>query len=177
MNVKNLVLGIGIVIVFALALWQGIETFYPSPQWDSYCTSNEIASPIISEKEMPTIENCTAQGGTWTNGYCDYYFECQQQFDTAQDSHAKVAFIISIIVGFLALIVGYSILSTEPVGSALFGSGIWSFFYGTVINWRNFTNIWRFLLLLLALALIIWLAIKLNTTKKKSFWQKIGLKK
>ena len=27
MNVKNLILGIGIVIVFALVLWQGIEAF------------------------------------------------------------------------------------------------------------------------------------------------------
>lgn len=153
-NVKNLILGIGIVIVFALALWQGVEAFYPTPQYDDFCGQIE---PRISDTDK-TIQEIDNQ-----------YKECQDAYDTERDAHAKTVFIISIIVALITLIVGYTILSTEPVGSALLSAGIWSIFWGTVINWRNFSDIWRFALLIVVLILLIILAIRLNTKKKKRF--------
>lgn len=172
MKVKNIVLGIGIVIVFALALWQGVEAFYPSPQWDNYCGSVEIPR-LVADKDVNFYNNqtlCLENNGTWRNGYCDYYSECQESFDEAMDKHAMYTFFISIIVGIIIIIVGYSILSIEPVGSALIASGIWAFFYGSVVNWRNFSDIWRFLLLLAALVLLILFAIHLNRNKKGKWW-------
>ena len=58
MNVKILVLGIGIVIVYALMLWQGIEAFYPSPQYDKFCSATEFRGPY-AEKISPGAGNCT----------------------------------------------------------------------------------------------------------------------
>lgn len=198
MNVKNLVLGIGIVVVFALVLWQGIEAFYSSPQYDDFCNSTEFGylekfppsgqtpSCNFSRSLQEQEQQCYSQEGQPVFEYnengcalslkeCDL---CNKYFQDAQKSHARIVFFISLIVGILALIFGYAILSIEPVGSALIGSGIWAFFYGTVINWRNFTTVWRFLLLLLALILLIWIAIRLNTQKKaKTFWQKLGLRR
>ncbi|MBU1989067.1 MAG: hypothetical protein KKD94_06335, partial [Nanoarchaeota archaeon] len=166
MNVKNLVLGIGIIIVFALVLWQGIEAFYPSPQWDGFCDES-IEKPIPLDREQLTQTECEEQGGVWKNNYCDYYSECQREFDESKDKHTKIVFIVSIIVGIVVIILGYSILSLEPVGSALIASGIWAIFYGSAINWRNFSSVIRFALLLLALILLIWLAMRLNRTVKK----------
>lgn len=169
MNVKNFVLGIGIVVVFALTLWQGIEAFYPSPMYDDYCGKIREPIPMPVDKDINLYQNatwCAENNGNWRNGYCDFYYECQKQFDEVQDKHAKIAFIISVIVALIAIITGYAILSIEPVGSALIGSGIWALFYGTVINWRNFTNIWRFLLLFAALVLIIWITLRLNRKRK-----------
>jgi uncharacterized membrane protein len=197
MNVKNLVLGIGIVIVFALVLWQGVEAFYPSPQYNDFCTGNEfgvMTKPLpngqypvcnFSKSLQEQQDRCYVEEGQPIFNYddngcavsvkeCDM---CNKQFNDAQKAHAQVVFFIALIVGIIALITGYAILSVEPVGSALIGSGIWSFFYGTVINWRNFTTVWRFLFLLIALILLIWIAVRLNTQKKKSFWQKMGLRK
>lgn len=170
MNVKNLVLGLGIVIVFALVLWQGIEAFYPSPQYNEYCPER---TSLIS-----TQQQCEIEGGLWqeyspkptgTNetGYCDVYYYCNQEWQDAEKEHSKVVFFIALIVGIIALIAGYFILSIEPVGSALMASGVWAFFYGTVVNWRNFSNIWRFLLLLVALALLIWIALRSNRKHSK----------
>ncbi len=174
MNVKNFVLGLGIVIVFALVLWQGVETFYPSPMWDDYCRNIDLpVKPGVEESQADCVEN----NGVWRSGYCDYYYECQQEFDSAQKDRAKIVFFISLIAGIVVIIVGYAILSVEPVGSALIGSGIWAFFYGTVVNWRNITSIWRFLLLLAILILLIWITIRLNTRKEKSFWKRLGLRK
>ncbi|MDO8460492.1 MAG: hypothetical protein Q7S74_05250 [Nanoarchaeota archaeon] len=201
MKVKNFVLGIGIVIVFALALWQGIEAFYPSPQYDKFCNSSmyayaepypvkpysyEAPNCTFSRTLQEQANQCTADGGQPIYDYddngcttslkkCDF---CNKQFNDKQNTHAKNVFWIALIAGIVTLIIGYFILSIEPVGSALIGSAIWAIFYGTVINWRNFSNIWRFLILFIALILLIWIAIRLNVAKeKKGFWAKLGLKK
>lgn len=170
-RIKNLVLGIGIVIIFGLMLWQGIEAFYPSPQWDDFC-DGKTPTRIIE-----TLEQCEEIGGKWTpqnvqcittpcpQGYCDFYYECQKEYDGKMDSHSKIVFFIALIVGIIVIIIGYTILKIEPVGSALIGSGIWSIFWGTAVNWRNFANVGRFILLFIALVLLIWLAIKLNVVK------------
>ena len=181
-NVKNLVLGIGIIVVFALALWQGIEAFYPSPQYEKFCNATFPAAPSLKQGTICNLSinlqnqenNCYQQRGSPVYEYdksgcqisvkeCDL---CNLNLEKAQDKHAKSAFYIALIVGLIALIVGYSILTIEPVGSALICSGIWSFFWGTVVNWRNLSSIWRFLLLFLALILIIYITIRLNTKKK-----------
>ncbi len=171
MKVKNLILGIGIVVVFALTLWQGIEAFDPSPQWDDFCNNVEPAPRAIpSERELQiNQEECESSGGKWVSNYCDYYTECQQQFNAAQKSYSQKVFIISLIVAIIALALGFTFLQTEPVGSALIGSAVWAIFYGSAINWRNFSNILRFLLLLIALVLLIVLALKINRKKENVF--------
>lgn len=173
MNVKNLVLGIGIIVVFALVLWQGIEAFYPSPDYQDYCNVTK-QYPSYTDRGM-----CEANGGVWnqyeqpipakTNetGYCDYFYKCGQDFNEAQLAHSKIVFYISLIIAIIAVIVGFTVLSVEPVGSALIGAGIWAIFYGTVVNWRNFSNIWRFLLLLVALVALIWIALRLNRNQRR----------
>lgn len=165
MNLKNILLGIGIVIVFALLLWQGIEAFYPSPQYEDFC------GDYRTQEIIETQQQCEAQGGQWnpydgpklpneSTGYCDRDFTCRQEYDAARESYSQIVFYIAIVVGILALLLGYFILSIEPVGSALIASGIWSFFWGTVQNWSNFTAISRFVLLAIVFVLLIWLALR-----------------
>lgn len=199
MNVKNLVLGIGIIIIYALALWQGIEAFYPSPQYDKFCTAGRFEANYFPAKPLPNGEpscnfsrnlqeeqnKCYAEKGQPIYEYddkgcaisikdCDY---CQRELEEAQDVYSTRIFIIALIIGIITLIVGYRLASVEPVGTALIGSGVWAIFYGAAINWRNFSNIWRFLLLLVALVVIIYLAMRLNREKeKKGFWGRLGLR-
>jgi hypothetical protein len=184
MEVKNLVLGIGIVVVYALVLWQGIEAFYPSPQYNDFCGTYpeapikqyavEISNCTFPRQLQEYSDQCSREEGFAVYNYdengcvssfkeCDF---CNKQFTEAQNSHSKNVFWVSVIVGIITLLVGYLILNIEPVGSSLIGSSIWAIFYGTVVNWRNFTTILRFLLLLIVLILLIWIAIKLNTQKK-----------
>ncbi|MFH1802571.1 MAG: hypothetical protein ABH864_03910 [archaeon] len=168
-NIKNIILGIGIVIVFALTLWQGIEAFHPTPEYEDFCED------FRTREIIETPQQCETVGGQWqpyegpkapdgTSGWCDRDFACTEDWEAARDAHSQIVFIVSLIVGILALLIGYFILSIEPVGSALIASGVWSIFWGSVINWRNFTEAWRFVLLILVLILLIWLAIR--TTKK-----------
>lgn len=197
-NVKNIILGIGIVVIYALVLWQGIEAFYPSPQYDDFCTPGRFNAYYPTKPIAVGEPNCTFprelqdkeaqcyadkgqpiyeyddRGCTIDVKECDY---CQRDYDDALDQHSKIVFIISIIIGVITLIVGYSFLSTEPVGSALIGSGIWAIFWGAAINWRNFSSVWRFLLLFVALVIVIAFALRLNRPGKKGVLQKLGLGK
>lgn len=198
MKVKNLVLGIGIFIVFMFLLHNGIRAFYKSsPMYDDFC--NSINSNYPREpKPLPLGQSCTfteqlrneeqscySQKGQPVYNYDQYGCQisvkecdlCQLQYDEARNDYNKVVFIIAIIVGIITLIIGYTILSVEPVGSALMASGIGAIVYGTIVNWENLGNFGRFLLLLVAFLLLVWIALKLNAQKKKSFWQRLGLRK
>ncbi len=196
MNVKNLVLGIGIFIVYLLVLNYGIEAFYPSPLPEDFCSSRQYYHPGPYVKPIsnglncsvsPTLQEqdlCVQQGGNLiaanydANGCpasftCDF---CNKEFNDAQKSHSQKVFIISLIAGIITLLIGFVVLSTEPVGSALLASGVGALVYGSVKNWQNLSNIWKFLLLLLAFVLLIWIALRINR-QKKGFWHKLGLGK
>jgi len=187
MKFKNFVLGIGILVVYALALWQGIQAFYPSPQYEDYCDFQREFPSFQRNVDCsinPALENkanaCWQAGGEFryeydedgcqVDGYCD---ECRITYDEASDKYSRNVFIASLIIGVITLIIGFTILSIEPVGSALMASGIWAFFFGTVVNWRNFGNSIRFVILAIVLILLILFAIRLNSKKKSSFLKKL----
>lgn len=193
MNVKNLVLGVGIFIVYLLVLNFGIQAFYPSPEYNDYCTGRQYYYPSFPEGSAikgaegvnctvsPTPQQqdmCIQEGGnliadTYDTNGCALTFKCDMcnnQWMEADKQHSQRVFIISIIVGILTLIIGYAILTIEPVGSALMASGVGALVYGSMRNWSNLSNIWRFLLLLGALVLLIWITIRLNSQKKKGFF-------
>lgn len=199
MNVKNLVLGIGIFIVYLLVLNYGIEAFYPSPQYENFCTNQNYYYPgQYPTKPIESNVNCTlsptpqqqdqciSQGGSLiaasydANG-CPATFTCDmcnKEYTEAQKSYSQTVFVIALIAGIVTLLVGYLILTMEPVGSALMASGIGALVYGSMRNWQNLSTVWRFVLLLIALVLLIWITIQLNRNKaKKGIWQKLGLKK
>jgi len=190
--IKNIVLGIGIFIVYLLMLNYGIEAFYPSPKYDDFCTPGRFqgyypdkpvpSSPVncsYSQQLRDAEQVCYADKGQPIYQYddagcmtsvkeCDY---CQRDYDDANKEYSKFVFIIALVAGIITLFIGYGVLSVEPVGSALMASGVGAIFYGSVRNWQNLSDVWRFLLLLLALVLLIWIALRLNRKKSWMFWK------
>lgn len=186
MKFKNFILGLGIFIVFALAMHQGIETFYSTPKYEDFCDFNRPV-PLFKEGvtcpnniELQNLANqCWQSNGEFVyeydsngcaiSGYCD---GCRIDYEDALDKHSNKVFVIAIIIAILTFVLGLFMLKTEPVGSALMASGIWSVFYGVVNNWRNFSNSWRFLILFVLLIVLIWVALRFNK-KNESFVSKI----
>lgn len=183
MNVKNLVLGIGIFIVYLLVLNYGIEAFYPSPDYTS-CNRQSVYYPDYPVKvgvngancsvsPTPQQQNqCIEQGGnlvadTYDAQGCPATYTCDlcyKELEEEQKMHSQVVFFIALVVGIITLLVGYLVLSTEPVGSALMASGVGALVYGSMRNWANLSNVWRFVLLLAALVLLVWIALRINTS-------------
>ncbi len=192
MTIRNGVLGVGIFVVFLLMLAYGIEAFYPSPRYQDFCTDNVI-DRFYSGKPFPAeigtnctfssalqeqLDTCYASDGQPIYKYsdtgcisalkeCNY---CSTHFTEAQHSYSKRLFVIALLVGMMTLFAGYLTLAAEPVGSALIASGIGAIFYGSARNWENLSGIWRFLLLLTALILLIWITLRVNRVDKKKKW-------
>lgn len=164
----------------------GIETFYASPKYEDFCKSGELRG-YYPEKIPVYPTNCTyskqlreqEQACYEKNGLPVYEYDeggcnnavrecnlCNNDFMDEQAKHDKVVFVVALIVGIIVLLIGYGVLNVEPVGSSLMASGVGAIFYGSMRNWVNLTNVWRFLLLLLALILLIWIALRLNKNVK-----------
>ena len=97
MSLKNIVLAVAIAVLTFLVVIYGVNTFYPSPEYNNYC-NNSLNTGFIDSHEK-----CDAASGFWnyynypvktneTNGYCDLNFYCQKAFDKSQQSWNKNLF-------------------------------------------------------------------------------------
>jgi hypothetical protein len=181
-KVKNIVLGVGIFIVFLFLLHNGIRVFYAEPEYNDFCPEVRTAEFIDNEVR------CVEVGGKWNpdtvprkvdsqneqiiTGYCDRDFSCRENYENSVDEFEKKVFFIAVVIGLLILIIGV-VIKTEPVGSGLMASGVGAIVYGTIVNWENLGNLGRFVLLLIAFILLIWFGFRLNSKNKKSwmFWK------
>jgi hypothetical protein len=166
---KIWLLAIGIAIVFAMFVSYGIRTFSPEPQYDKYCNSTRIAVLNLSSQE-----ECVKVGGQWTNtqyyekpqpampiqaGYCDPDFTCRQGYEAARVKFEDRAFIITIVAGFLGIVMGI-ILSMQSISFGFLLGGIINLFIGTVSYWGRFQNIIKFVILGAVLLLLLWIGWK-----------------
>jgi len=179
MGFKNVVLGIGIFVVFVFLVGYGIEAFYPSPDYNVYCKSSNYAYPNYPDKiatncsYSKTLENlsrqCFDERGTPVYEYdnngcqvsltCDY---CSKDYEDANKVYTRNVFVISLLIGLLTMAIGAFIFSIETIGAGLMAGGVGTIFYGCVRNWPNFSNMMKFILLFFALVLMILLGYKLN---------------
>lgn len=84
---------------------------------------------------------------------------CNVDFDTARNIYFRNVFIISGIVGIIAII-GGAILGHMSVSAGLFGGGVLTIIYGTTNYWSELADYARFVILGIALAVLIYLGYK-----------------
>ena len=139
-----------------------IEVFHSSPEWEDYCGAVKAPRMAIEEKgEIIEIDQATCEqdGGTWRDNYCDYQYECQKQFDEANDKHRYVIFLTAVPAGLIAVAIGI-ILALPSVSTGLMIGGVFLTIYGTANYWDNFSNWIKVTVLGIVLALLIWLGYK-----------------
>lgn len=183
MGIKNIVMGIGIIILTIFVTVYGINTFYPAPEYTDFCGEYKTAEYIDTE------QRCTEVEGKWntdniaiprkveTNeitGYCDRDYYCREDFDAAREKHSKIVFLIALPIGILIIIIGASLFALEAVGAGLMGGGVGTLIFGVGGYWRYSDDILKFILSLIGLVVLIWFSYWLNKqTHKKSFKDKI----
>ena len=169
-SIKNLVLGIAIFILTISVGVYGISTLYgKAPQYNDYCPS------IIN------YEQCMNEGGRWTNyttevpiqnnnerivkpvpsgdGYCNYdYTECQKELEVAERKYHRKVFLTALPLGIVIIALGAIVFGLESVGAGLMLGGVGIILYGVGGFWR-FTEDWlKFVLSLVGLIIVIWIA-------------------
>ena len=154
---KSIIITISIAIVLALFIGITIETFYPTPDYNDFCDEKDYRI-----KEDQTRENCEDDGGKWNpnftpegEGYCDYDYYCREGLENERENHGKIVFIISEIIGFIALLVGWLALKKEAVSTGIMGGGAMMVIYGIMRYWSYAQDYLRLIILGVILAILI----------------------
>ena len=176
MDLKNIILGIAIIILTIFVSFYGINTFYPKPDYDEYCGDIKTLVDIIN-----TQEKCEDIGGKWSvyeeipldfdrpDGYCDRDYYCRQELEDENKLRSRNVFLIALPLGIFIIAFGAFVFGLETVGAGLMGGGVGTLIYGAGAYWPYSENWIRFLISLVGLIVLIWIAYYFN--------KKIGKKK
>jgi len=168
MQIKNIILGIAIIILTSFVTIYGMSMFFPNVEYDDYC------GEFINSKLIDNQQDCVDIGGKWTSteakcisepcaqGYCDNEYTCRQEYDKANKVRSKNIFIFSIPLGILVIALGAFLFNLEAVGAGLMGGGAVTLIYGAGNYWQYGENWFRFTISLIGLIAVIGITYWLN---------------
>ena len=133
---------IAIAIIFALFIGYGIDTFYEAPEYEDYC--DRFVEPL--GKNITEFE--------------EEQRKCSEEFDAVREPYERNVFIITLIIGMIAIIIGGVILKVETVSSGIMGGGVFTLIYGTMRYWGDMHKYLRFTVLTIVLIVLIWIGYK-----------------
>lgn len=158
------VLVLSIMVVANLFINYAINTAYHTPKYEDYCPM--MTQPV---QDYSTQSSCLAVGGQWNaqvspdskmNGYCNADFTCRKGYDTAQQTYDRNVFVVRVAIGLLLLSLGFFLRLSETFSLSFSFAGFLSLVVGSVAFWGNMQDYIRVIVLGLALAFLVWLAIK-----------------
>jgi hypothetical protein len=178
MKLKEDLLGIAILIMTIFVTYYGINTIYPSPDYNNFCKGE------IQYQNLSTPANCEAVGGKWNPnfyaepvktepiGYCDSEYTCRQEYETANKIRSKSVFLIALPIGIVIVVLGAFFFGLEAVGAGLMGGGVGTLVYGSGAYWPYTENLFRFLISLVGLVVLIFFAYYFNKKFVKNKFSK-----
>lgn len=191
MNVKNVFMGIAITILTISAVIYGINTFYSAPEYGDFCAGARPS--LVGEDVCPQVcvemyeiregecvfdecgSGCGPNGKTTFENLnqCEIVLSgknCADVYENERESYSKNIFLTLLPLGILIIVLGAVAFGLETVGAGIMAGGIGVIFWGVGGFWR-FADDWlKFVISLLGLAVLIWLAYYFNEKfgKKKS---------
>ena len=172
-KVKSWIVAIAIAIVFNMFMTYGIETFYASPQHDSFCkTSERPDGPAPEGCESISPDADTRSACREKSGYVSYehdsrgcpvkaYCEtCYADFEEAKEKYDGIVFFVVLGISLAALLAGILITKREAVSKGLLMAGVLGLILASVRYSYNLPDLFRVLLLGGVLAVLIWLGYK-----------------
>jgi hypothetical protein len=130
MLAKKFALAFGIAVVFPAMIHSGVSIFSPPPRWQDY-----TAAPMINRNSAE-----------WQAK------EAERR--AAEKVFEKHLFVVAVPLGLLAIATG-AFLLTPAIGTGLMFGGIFSVCDGYFNYWRELSHTWKFLSLLAAFAVLV----------------------
>ncbi|MBS3132589.1 hypothetical protein J4470_00470 [Candidatus Woesearchaeota archaeon] len=173
-KIKKLVIAVAIAIVFNLFVNYGVATFYPGSEYADYCNEFSRAQPIgRNNQDCETIQvgedlrnSCNKQ-----KGYIDYKYDsngcateaycetCSAEYNDVRKVHDGNVFIALLIIAVIALVAGIMV-KVEAVSTGFLFAGVLGLIIASIRYWVHLQNVYRFLMLGIALAVLVWLGYK-----------------
>jgi len=157
---------VAIVIVLNLFSNYVVSLVYKEPAFENF-----IKSPQIVE-QIETKDKCISVGGQWSEnaypvekgktkieGYCDANYTNQLNYQKARESYEKKVFITLIAFG-VALIALAGFMAIQILAISFAWGGVLSLIIASIRYWSLADGLAKVVILALALALLIWLAVK-----------------
>ncbi len=148
--IKKWALAIGIAIVFNLFENYGIATFSDEPAYSDFCEETFYPRPAKLDENITQAE---------FEALNEKQKQCNEAYNEARKVYDGNVFIILVVLGVIAVLAGVFIQVQAVASGFLFG-GILSVMIGTLRNWSHLADVWRFVILGLVLALLVWIGFK-----------------
>ena len=149
MKVMNVVFGISIAILIFIVVLLGTNVFYPRPEIEDFGCENERLMPTIEGKEF----NATEQAE---------YQKCWDEFDEARDIYDRNFFLITSIIGFIAIIVSMFLLGMINIAAGTAFAGLALIVFGFMVGWQSTNDIIKFIIGLIIAVTVIIFAVIIN---------------
>ncbi|MBN2095653.1 MAG: hypothetical protein JW727_06390 [Candidatus Aenigmarchaeota archaeon] len=125
-----------------------------------------VCTRMPSDNQTEVRLSCTV--APERSGYCEVDYYCSKDFEAANEIYRRNFFVASAFLGIIVLVLGGAVLKLENVGAGIMGGGLLVILYGIVKYWGLATDMIKFLMTGIALAVLLWLGYKkLNPEKKK----------
>ncbi|MFT4261196.1 MAG: hypothetical protein ACMXX9_02065 [Candidatus Woesearchaeota archaeon] len=159
---RKAVVSITIAILFTFFVFASIQAVKQSPNYSDYCDFITYPDRLeLSQEEFEEQRQLFEQTQR----------ECQQEYDDANKEYALFVFIIAGILSLIAIFIALKLPEKDDVmamiATGLLLGGLITLFVGTIRGWDGLHIYIRPLVLLAELVLVIYLAYKTMSKKKK----------
>ena len=160
---------VAIVILMNLFCGYVVSLLYKAPIYEDFVKPTQVVTQITNK------DDCLKIGGQWTDynnmpspdlsaqktstGYCDPNFTKQNDFNAARKVYDRNLFIIFVIVGILEIVLSI-VLSNEILTHGFSWSGVVSFVVASTVYWGDSSDLFKVIILAIALAVLIFVAVK-----------------
>ncbi len=142
MLAKKIALGFGIAVILPLLVHYGVSTFTPQPKWqDYYQYQNYGAEQGVSAQEKAKLEAERV--------------EKERAYHKAEKVFQERLFIVAVPIGLGAIVLG-GLGTVQAIGTGLMFGGIFTLTEGYCLYWSELQDWMRFLSLLVAFAVLIY---------------------
>lgn len=156
---KNIILSVSLAILSVMFIAYAIQSFYPSPKFEDFCDRTGIPIPVGTEIGCTNEEGLWIKGRDGLLGYCNVNYQCEKEYQIAKNSYEKNIFFINMVIGMVMFVVAFIFL--EGILSIGFvAGGAIMLIYASVRHWGELTDIWRTMVIGVALSLLAWLGYK-----------------
>ncbi|MCB9361814.1 hypothetical protein H6504_00120 [Candidatus Woesearchaeota archaeon] len=177
-DLRRIVVIFVIGVLFAIFVFSTIDAIYPSPDYTDFCNDRPIAPKLIEsgvecadvqypeDEARACLDNKGQMEPVYDSRGCIASYRCEMcyaEYDQARQEHDLVLFIVSSILGLVAIVIALYMPTrdiNEWIATGFMLGGLFTLFFGTAVYFGDMARYIRPVVIFLELALVIFLAYK-----------------